>query len=127
LKLIIEFFSDKKESDLIELASRHFIDIAMNLNTEDKGKFILSTLLNFANEDNEDRIESRCLAANLFSDLSEILGKEYCEQFITPQLIFLSDDSHFNVRKSVANCIVNISKQVSYNTFTNKLFPTYKM
>lgn len=126
LKLITEMFNDKNEEDLIKLASSTFIEIARHLNHEDRGIHILSTVIGFANDDSESRVESRSLSCKLFGELAVILGKDYCEQYVIPQLNFLADDPNFKVRKSVALNLVNSAKIVSHAVFTNKIIPMFK-
>ncbi len=127
LRLIIELFTDLKDEELLELTQKCFIEISKYLNNDDRGLLILSTIIGFANDDNEDtRLDSRCLAVRLFSELAATLGKDFCEQYIVPQLIFLSDDKHFKVRKAVAQSLVNVSLSLSYSVFTNKIVMIYK-
>ena len=118
-KLLIQFFTEKNEEELMSLICENFKLVAAVLNREDLGRNILRPILSFSTEDyeEEERVLSRCLAANLFCDLAGVFGQEYCEHYIIPQLFFLSDDPKANVRKAVIQNLSKVSEQVSFSFF----------
>ncbi len=128
LKVIINMLTDKTESELLRLTADNFVLIAKSLNVDDVANIILATVIGFAvtvEEDISSRIESKTLAAKLFGDLASILGKDLCESYVVPQLIFLAEDNNFKVRKAVVLSLINLAEVLSYITITTKLIPIY--
>ncbi len=128
MQLIIELFQERLDKDLMNLTCTAFIEISKHLKEPEKGSLVLSTIINLANDESEAevRIESRCTAARLLKELTAVMGKDYCEQFVVPQLAFLADDGHFKVRKAVVASLLSSAEIVSYSCLVSKVIPIYK-
>ncbi len=64
-------------------------------------------------------------AAVLLNELAERLGSELCHQFVTPEIISLSEDPVFRVRKAIALNIENVCKTAGPDYTMKKLLPAY--
>jgi hypothetical protein len=126
-RLLMEFFADKKEDEMLSLVCENFKLVANVLHTEDLGENVLKPIISFSTEDyvEDERVLSRCLAANLFGDLASLLGQDFCEHFILTQLSFFSDDSKSSVRIAVLRNLVKVAEQVSFSFF-KKILTIYK-
>jgi hypothetical protein len=132
VKLLLEllnFDGDRVRynQELVDLCCKNLIYLVKALKIEDRGNLILSQIINMANDDNEDtKIENRCLSCRLISDLANLFGTHYCEVYLVPQLSGLSDDQHFRIRKAVALCLAKVAEQVTYSIFIGKILPLYQ-
>lgn len=59
------------------------------------------------------------------SKLAELFGTELCEQFVTHEIMSLSEDPSFKVRKATAEHLVAICKVVTPATYSQRMFPLY--
>ena len=64
-------------------------------------------------------------AAVLLNELAERLGKELCQQFVTPEIISLSEDPVFRVRKATALNIDRVCQTAGADYTMRKLLPAY--
>ena len=65
---------------------------------DDIMEHILSIMLNMSHDQEYDEI--RMTAASLLNDLAERFGADLCRQFVIPEVISLSEDPVFRVRKA---------------------------
>eukprot|EP00916_Digyalum_oweni_P004731 GHVL01008373.1.p1 GENE.GHVL01008373.1~~GHVL01008373.1.p1 ORF type:complete len:1305 (+),score=204.68 GHVL01008373.1:115-4029(+) len=77
--------------------------LASHLRRDERGEVVLPLILYFAHH-TEDEV-NRCLGAYLLNILSEALGVDLCRQFVASEILSLSQDSKFRVRRAVVmNC-----------------------
>ncbi len=63
--------------------------------------------------------------AVLLNELAETLGPDLCHQFVTPEVICLSEDPVFRVRKATALNLDAICRTASATTVTERLIPAF--
>ncbi len=61
----------------------------------------------------------------LLNELAETLGPDLCHQFVTPEVICLSEDPFFRVRKATALNLDMICKTASSTTVVDRLIPAF--
>jgi hypothetical protein len=126
-KLVLELLNDKSEENILKLSIDAIVKISNIMDEDDRATLILTSIIGIANDDGDEsqKIENKCLAVKLFNELSELFGKNLCENYIVPQLTEFSDDQHFKVRKSVINNLIKIANLVSPQIFNNKIMIIY--
>mmetsp|Transcript_15410 Transcript_15410/g.10792 ORF Transcript_15410/g.10792 Transcript_15410/m.10792 type:complete len:109 (+) Transcript_15410:896-1222(+) len=77
-----------------------------------------------AHDDNE---QYRISALKMLNELSPDMGQLICESYIVPEIKSLAIDEQSIVRVTVARNLLNVSKNVSLDYFSQQLFPLYKM
>ena len=84
-------------------AGESLVSIAQNVKPSDMMEHVLSIVLNLAHDLEQE--ELRMTAAGLFNSLAEYFGPDLCQFFVCPEIISLSEDAVFRVRKSCSlNC-----------------------
>jgi hypothetical protein len=63
--------------------------------------------------------------AVLLNELAETLGPDLCHQFVVPEVICLSEDPVFRVRKATALNMDVICRTASQTTVTERLIPAF--
>ena len=101
-----------KNEEYQNLLFKNFIKIAKAIIPKDKDKKILGLILAYGYED-EKNIEKFgdehvILCVKLISELTEVYGKEFTENYLLPQLIYFIDDKSENVKKEVLLSLPNI-------------------
>jgi serine/threonine-protein phosphatase 4 regulatory subunit 1 len=86
------------------------VALARLIRPKDMGPRVLTFGLQLAHED--DHEDRRITAAMLLNELAPVLGQELCNQFVTPEIISLSEDPVFRVRKATALNLDNVCKCV---------------
>ena len=129
IELVSNLFSFKNDIEMTNLVTENFILLCKIIKQDDIGHYVLKPILKFTTEDfqENERVISRCLGANLLGELAVILGQDYCNNFVISQLLYLADDNKSEVRISVARNLIKISEQVSFNIFEKKVLYIYKM
>eukprot|EP00736_Rhodelphis_marinus_P004784 Rmarinus@m.2801 len=96
---------DKSSQEVKLAAGFALLKVAQMLKREHVDSPILTTILNFAHDEEDDH---RTVAAHLLSRLSPVLGVDRCCQFAVPELSSLAQDPVFVVRKAVASNISGV-------------------
>lgn len=104
-------------------ASMALVEIARHITVDDLGQYILTIILRLAHED--DREEMRMMATQLLNLLAECLGHDLCRQFVIPEVVSLSEDPVFRVRKSAALHFHNICKVGGEHELLERLMPAF--
>ncbi|KAG6579761.1 Protein phosphatase 2A regulatory subunit A [Phytophthora cinnamomi] len=68
----------------------------------------------------------RISAVTLYNGLAEHFGAELCQQFCVPELISLSEDPVFRVRKSTALSFSNVCKTAGEELSRERLIPAFQ-
>ena len=61
----------------------------------------------------------------LLNELAERLGADLCKQFVIPEVVSLSEDTVFRVRKAVALNLDGLFRTVDATVVTERLFPAF--
>ena len=104
-------------------AGESLVSIAQNVKPSDMMEHVLSIVLNLAHDLEQE--ELRMTAAGLFNSLAEYFGPDLCQFFVCPEIISLSEDAVFRVRKSCSLNIGNIIKIASEETIRERLMPAF--
>jgi serine/threonine-protein phosphatase 4 regulatory subunit 1 len=64
-------------------------------------------------------------AAELLNSLAEVLGSDLCKQFVIPEIVSLSEDPVFRVRKATALNFHNICKIGGEHELFERLMPAF--
>lgn len=83
---------------------------------------ILNLTLKLAHDDDEN---NRMSALKMMNELAPDMGQVLCESYIVPEIRSLGLDEASQVRQAVAKNLMNTSKVVSMEYFTNHIFPLY--
>ena len=123
----LELYKNEEYQDLL---FANFIKIAKAIIPKDKDKKILALILAYGYED-ENNIqkfgdEHVILCVKLISELTEVYGKEFTENYLLPQLIYFIDDKSENVKKEVLLSLPNICEVVSFDVINTKIFELIK-
>ena len=89
----------------------------------DLGQHVLTIILQLAHDD--DKEELRMTAAQLLNMLAECLGQDLCKQFVIPEVVSLSEDPVFRVRKSTALNFHNICRVGGDYELFERLMPAF--
>lgn len=126
-----------------EEAGENIGKVAHFLNEEDRGKYILTTVLSMAHDDlNENnRIVAVQVLLNfllkfinslpflikskLLSKMASCFGKDLCEQFVGLEFLSLGEDPQIRVRKEAINNLSLLAKVVTHGFFKQRLLPFY--
>ena len=116
MNIIQELYNPNNKRDL-ELF-KNFIKIAKAIIPKDKDKKILGLILAYGYEDEKNLKkfgdEHIILCVKLITELAEVYGKEFTENYLLPQLIYFIDDKNENVKKEVLLILPNICEVVSF-------------
>ena len=104
-------------------AGESLVLIAAEVKPEDIMEHVLSIVLNLAHD--LDQEELRMTAAGLFNNLAEFFGADLCQFFVCPEIISLSEDAVFRVRKSCALNISNVVRIASEEIIRDRLMPAF--
>jgi len=103
VKLLLPVFRRLVADDVVdvrEAASISLIQVASFVKMDDQMEHVLTIVLELAHQSEKEDL--RITAAGLMNGLAPVFGWELCQQFVVPEIISLSQDSHFKVRKAVA-------------------------
>ncbi|CAN0196902.1 unnamed protein product, partial [Discosporangium mesarthrocarpum] len=104
-------------------AGESLVGVAKLMKATDLGQHVLTIVLQLAHDDEQE--ELRMTAAELLNNLAESLGQDLCKQFVTPEMVSLSEDPVFRVRKATALNLHNICRVVG-DAGVRRLLPAYK-
>lgn len=120
--LITRLVSDPQH-EVRSAASDSLVEMAAFVKPEDQGQHILTIVLPLAHDDDNEHF--RISAVTLYNGLAEYLGPELCQQFCVPELISLSEDPVFRVRKSTAQSFSNVCKTAGEEISRERLLPAF--
>ena len=119
-----------KNEEYQDLLFKNFIKIAKAIIPKDTDKKILSIILAYGYEDeNKSKKfgdQHAILCVKLISELAEVYGKEFTENYLLPQLTYFVDDKSENVRKEVVLSLPNICEVVSFEIINSKIYELIK-
>eukprot|EP01083_Nonionella_stella_P202998 741055_1 len=121
LPIIKDLLIDSSE-DVRQASSTALVAIAGLLDNEDVGKHVLTMVLCMAHEDNE---QHRTTAVPLMNELAPILGTDICRLFLAQEIVALSEDPSFRVKKATAQNFGNICKIVGESYSMERLLPAF--
>ena len=119
-----------KNEEYQDLLFKNFIKIAKAIIPKDTDKKILAIILAYGYED-ENKISKfgdahAILCVKLISELAEVYGKEFTENYLLSQLTYFVDDKSENVRKEVVLSLPNICEVVSFEIINSKIYELIK-
>ena len=123
----LELYKNEEYQDLL---FKNFIKIAKAIIPKDTDKKILAIILAYGYED-ENKIKKfgdshAILCVKLISELAEVYGKEFTENYLLSQLTYFVDDKSENVRKEVVLSLPNICEVVSFEIINTKIYELIK-
>jgi HEAT repeat protein len=101
------------------------IEILTNIRSvvqQKENDYIMKLTLKLAHDDSE---QNKVSALKILNELAPDMGQILCEHFIGQEIRSLGIDEGIAVRQTVAKNLLNISKIVSLDYFTNQIFPLY--
>ena len=104
-------------------AGEALVSIADRVADGDLVECVLMVLLRLAHE--ADLEDLRTSAASLANKLSSRLGEELCQQWVIPEIISLSEDPVFRVRKAAALNLDEVFRAVGPECAVTRLMPAY--
>ena len=122
LPLLSTLVSDSQAA-VRHAAGDGLVAVAELLHVEDQGQHILTTVLQLSHDDEQEDL--RMAAVVLLNQLAKYLGPELCHQFVTPEIVSLSEDPVFRVRKATALNIHNVCIIAGPQDRTERLLPAF--
>ncbi|KAE8882140.1 hypothetical protein PF005_g7540 [Phytophthora fragariae] len=123
IPLVTKLVSDDQH-EVRSAASESLVDMAALVKPEDQGQHVLTIVLPLAHDDDNEQF--RISAVTLYNGLAEHFGAELCQQFCVPELISLSEDPVFRVRKSTALSFSNVCKTAGVELSRERLIPAFQ-
>ena len=123
LTVLREIFDTTNSDKIIELCSEALVCITKYIKQDDKANVLTIVIIKANDDENE---QNRVLAVKLFNDLAAIIGQEFCELYVVPQMQSFADDQSCKVRKTLASNFINICNAVSKQCFNTRLLDIYK-
>eukprot|EP01062_Namystynia_karyoxenos_P074021 TRINITY_DN70841_c0_g1_i1.p1 TRINITY_DN70841_c0_g1~~TRINITY_DN70841_c0_g1_i1.p1 ORF type:complete len:604 (+),score=259.75 TRINITY_DN70841_c0_g1_i1:102-1913(+) len=99
------------------------VKLATLVKDEDVDERLIKPTIKLAT--NERMEDDRMVAAQLFNELAERLGKEHCEQTIIAEVAKLAEDQRFSVRRTVAMNLGILMKTVGTDSAVERLVPIW--
>ncbi|KUF97299.1 ATP-binding Cassette (ABC) Superfamily [Phytophthora nicotianae] len=122
IPLVTKLVSDDQH-EVRSAASESLVEMAALVKPEDQGQHVLTIVLPLAHDDDNEQF--RISAVALYNGLAEHFGPELCQQFCVPELISLSEDPVFRVRKSTALSFSNVCKTAGVELSRERLIPAF--
>jgi hypothetical protein len=97
------------------------LDIRSVVQSNDK-EYIMKLTLKLAHDSEE---AYRIQALKILNEFAQDMGQTLCECFIVPEVKSLGMDEVSKVRIEVARNLLNISRIVSFDFFSQQVFPLY--
>ncbi|GMF22068.1 unnamed protein product [Phytophthora lilii] len=123
IPLVTKLVSDDQH-EVRSAASESLVEMAALVKPEDQGQHVLTIVLPLAHDDDNEQF--RISAVTLYNGLAEHFGPELCQQFCVPELISLSEDPVFRVRKSTALSFPNVCKTTGVELSRERLIPAFQ-
>ena len=99
------------------------VEVAELIREADMMEHVLSIMLRMAHDQDSDEV--RITAATLLNNLARTIGRELCHQFVIPELISLSEDPVFRVRKAVSFNMENVLQVAGVEMVESRLLPAF--
>ncbi|KAL4456953.1 hypothetical protein ABPG74_014591 [Tetrahymena malaccensis] len=109
--------------DIKEDSGKILAQIGDIMNKDDRGKYILTKVLNMAHDDQVD--DNRIVAIQLLTQMAHCFGTDLCEQFVGLEILSLGEDPQLRVRKESVLNLPIVGKVVSQEFFQQRLLPFY--
>jgi len=114
---------DATSQEVRASAEATLLKISENLSQEHLGSHVLAFVLLLAHD--EEKEQNRAIATQLLGTLAPALGSELCRCYVVAELISLSDDDIFRVRKAAASNVAYVCKVVGSEYALQRLLPVY--
>lgn len=122
LPAAVELLADKNvEVGFASLQVMH--EIAQLLKPPQVEEQLLQVCMSLSRDDRAE--DYRVVAAHLFNDLSSVFGKKLCLETIMPEVLVLSKDSNFCVRRAVASSLSKIAGVIGFEHADDKVLPIF--
>jgi serine/threonine-protein phosphatase 4 regulatory subunit 1 len=110
-----------------DAAAQSILLLASRLKKQDLDKVVLSPILQLVSQDRSTPVddEQKASAIAVLNEISPILGDKLTKEKIVPELISLSQDPSFRVRKACAQNYGNVAKTVGTEFAVSKLLPAF--
>lgn len=118
--MLDEMLYDQRET-VRDKAIQILTDIR-NVVQQKENDHIMNLTLKLAHDDAET---NKVSALKILNELAPDMGQTLCESYIVHEIRSLGLDESCAVRQTVAKNLLNISKIVSLDYFTMKIFPLY--
>ncbi|OQS01286.1 hypothetical protein ACHHYP_01369 [Achlya hypogyna] len=122
MPLVSKLLSDP-QAEVRHIACESLVAIAEVIKPEDQGQHVLTLVLPFAHEDDDEQM--RITALILLNKLAVFLGCDLCCQFCVPEFISLSEDPVFRVRKAMVLNFVHVCATAGPEITEERLLPAY--
>ncbi|EQC39152.1 hypothetical protein SDRG_03358 [Saprolegnia diclina VS20] len=122
MPLMSKLLSDV-QAEVRHIACESLVTIAEIIKSEDQGQHVLTLVLPFAHEDDDEQM--RITALILLNKLAVFLGRDLCCQFCVPEFISLSEDPVFRVRKAMVLNFANVCMTAGPEVTEERLLPAY--
>eukprot|EP00931_Biecheleriopsis_adriatica_P087930 TRINITY_DN62332_c0_g1_i1.p1 TRINITY_DN62332_c0_g1~~TRINITY_DN62332_c0_g1_i1.p1 ORF type:complete len:941 (+),score=215.22 TRINITY_DN62332_c0_g1_i1:121-2823(+) len=117
----------EKGSDVRQGAADALTTLASHLRSYlqlgQRGEKVLMTVIDLAHSDDDE--DARTTAVQLFNSLAEALGPNLCQQFVCIELVSMSQDRAFRVRKAVASNLAEVGRIVGEEYVLRRLVPAF--
>jgi len=120
---MISMLLTEKSQEVRQGAAEALVTLASHLRPGDRGDQVLMTVISLSHN-NEDE-DARSIAVQLLSGLAETLGTDLCRQFVGVELIALSEDPSFRVRKAAASNFAEVCRVVGDDYVLRRLWPAF--
>ncbi|KDO35750.1 hypothetical protein SPRG_18895 [Saprolegnia parasitica CBS 223.65] len=122
MPLMSKLLSDV-QAEVRHIACESLVTLAEIIKSEDQGQHVLTLVLPFAHEDDDEQM--RITALILLNKLAVFLGRDLCCQFCVPEFISLSEDPVFRVRKAMVLNFANVCMTAGPDVTEERLLPAY--
>ena len=126
LNELLPLLDDLLSDTVVEVrisAVNTLVKVAALIREGDMMEHVLSIMLRMAHDQESD--EMRITAATLLNNLAATIGQELCHQFVIPEVISLSEDPVFRVRKAVSFNMEHVLKVAGEDVAENRLLPAF--
>ncbi|OMJ83774.1 hypothetical protein SteCoe_15253 [Stentor coeruleus] len=120
---VLDKLLEDKNQDVVKAACESVVVVAEFLSADDRGVAILTLILKMLHDEEE---ESRIRALTTLKSLINLLSSDLCESFILKEAMILASENTAKVRRSVAECIPNLSKQIQTPESFQNLISIFK-
>ncbi|OQS00110.1 hypothetical protein THRCLA_06221 [Thraustotheca clavata] len=122
MPLMSKLLSDP-QAEVRHIACESLVAIAEVIKPEDQGQHVLTLVLPFAHEDDDEQM--RITGLVLLNKLAIFLGRDLCCQFCVPEFISLSEDPVFRVRKAMVLNFSQVCATAGPEVTEERLLPAY--
>lgn len=120
---LIDSLLEDQNQEILKSACLSSLQIASNLNIEDRASRILTLVLRILHDDEE---ETKIKALTTLKALIPMLNSDVCECFIMKEALMLATENIVKVRKAVAECIPKLCNTIKTQTAVDRLLGTFR-